>query len=165
MRPAWTSVPGDDWREVTDIAAAARLLPEIGSCAFLSIGRQELAVFADVPGVSFVARSLDPPDGDNALPGATWLTGRGPFTMEQETTLLRDHGIDVVVSKNAGGDATYAKIAAARELGIPVWFLARRPDDGTGAAGQKSLEKFQIHDSVERIVLAAVNFASSHPNR
>ena len=125
LRPAWTSVPGDDWREVTDIAAAARLLPEIGSCGFLSIGRQELAVFADVPGVSFVARSINPPDGDNALPGATWLTGRGPFTMEQETTLLRDHGIDVVVSKNAGGDATYAKIAAARDLSIPVVMIAR----------------------------------------
>ena len=31
------------------------------------------------------------------------------------------------MSKNAGGDATYAKIAAARELGITVIMVERPP--------------------------------------
>ena len=36
------------------------------------------------------------------------------------------HGIEIVVAKNSGGDATYAKIAAARGLGLTV-ILLRRP--------------------------------------
>jgi precorrin-6A/cobalt-precorrin-6A reductase len=40
---------------------------------------------------------------------------------------LKAHGIDVVVSKNAGGDATYAKIIAARNLGLPVIIIDRQP--------------------------------------
>lgn len=131
LRPAWAPVAGDDWRGVSDIAVAARMLPDMGNRAFLSVGRQELAAFAGVKGIAFVARSIDPPDGDNALPGATWLTGRGPFTVDQETALLKQHDIDVVVSKNAGGDATYAKIAAARDRSIPV-VMIDRPDPPPG---------------------------------
>jgi precorrin-6A/cobalt-precorrin-6A reductase len=39
--------------------------------------------------------------------------------------LLKQERIDVLVSKNSGGAATYAKIAAARKLGIPVVMIAR----------------------------------------
>ena len=38
---------------------------------------------------------------------------------------LREHKIDVLVSKNAGGDKTYTKIAAARVLSIPVVMIKR----------------------------------------
>jgi precorrin-6A/cobalt-precorrin-6A reductase len=41
---------------------------------------------------------------------------------------LRDHGIDVVVTKNAGGDGAYAKLAAARTLGLPVVMIDRPPE-------------------------------------
>ncbi|WP_333206417.1 precorrin-6A/cobalt-precorrin-6A reductase [Microcoleus sp. B5-D4] len=34
--------------------------------------------------------------------------------------------MDTIVSKNSGGNATYAKIAAARELGIPVVMVQRQ---------------------------------------
>jgi precorrin-6A/cobalt-precorrin-6A reductase len=39
---------------------------------------------------------------------------------------LIEHQIDTIVSKNSGGDATYAKIIAARELGIRV-VMVKRP--------------------------------------
>ena len=94
---------------------------------FLSVGRQELGAFAGIEGVAFVIRSIDPPESANPLPEAVYLTGRGPFTFDRETDLLKANDIDVVVSKNAGGDATYAKIAAARALSIPVVMVARRP--------------------------------------
>ena len=49
------------------------------------------------------------------------------FRLDAEAALMRDLGIDLLVSKNSGGEATYAKIEAARHLGLPVFLLARPP--------------------------------------
>lgn len=125
VRPAWVRQHGDDWRPADNTAHAAELTPKTGRRAFLSIGRQELKVFSELAGTHLVVRSIDPPAEDDLPPGATYLTGRGPFTVADEIALLRTHEIDVVVSKNAGGDATYAKIAAARESGLPVIMIGR----------------------------------------
>ena len=54
------------------------------------------------------------------------IGARGPFTIEGERELFEACGIDVVVSKNSGGAATEAKLAVAREHGLPVVML-RRP--------------------------------------
>jgi precorrin-6A/cobalt-precorrin-6A reductase len=40
--------------------------------------------------------------------------------------LLREHRIEVVITRDSGGPATDAKLTAARRLGLPV-VLARRP--------------------------------------
>ena len=37
----------------------------------------------------------------------------------------QERDIDLIVTKNSGGDATFAKIAAARELSIPVVMIDR----------------------------------------
>jgi precorrin-6A/cobalt-precorrin-6A reductase len=42
-----------------------------------------------------------------------------------------EHQIDAVVAKNSGGDATVAKLHAARGLGIPV-VLVERPSQPAG---------------------------------
>jgi precorrin-6A/cobalt-precorrin-6A reductase len=55
------------------------------------------------------------------------LLARGSFTLEDERQLLLEYQIDTIVSKNSGGGATYAKVAAARELGIPVVMVQRPP--------------------------------------
>ena len=51
----------------------------------------------------------------------------GPFDIDAEISLLQEHGIEVIVSKNSGGEATFAKLQAARAMGLPVVMLAR-PD-------------------------------------
>ena len=58
-------------------------------------------------------------------PDLRLLQARGPFDREAELRLLTDERIEVMVSKNSGGDATYAKIEAARALGLPVVMIAR----------------------------------------
>ncbi len=40
--------------------------------------------------------------------------------------MLTDHRIDIMVTRDAGGDSASAKIEAARELGLPV-IMVRRP--------------------------------------
>lgn len=126
-RPPWRPQRSDRWIHVGDAAAARLALPALGRRAFLSIGRQELAVFAGMPGLSYLVRLIDEPD--EALPLAHYdlVLGRGPFATEDEMALLREHDIAVVVTKNSGGVATYGKIEAARRLGIPVLMIDRPP--------------------------------------
>ncbi|MGY0465018.1 cobalt-precorrin-6A reductase [Kitasatospora sp. cg17-2] len=125
-RPGWTAVPGDDWHRVPSLDAAAALLPALGRRVLLTSGRQGLAAFAHLDGLHFVARSVDPPEPP--LPAALdVLLDRGPFTLDGERAVLREHRIDVVVTKDSGGAATAPKLTAARELGLPVVLVDRPP--------------------------------------
>lgn len=132
-RPAWQPGSGDDWRAVPSLAAAAALLPELGERIFLTTGRQGLAHFAALD-LRFLVRSVDPPEPP--LPQRTTvLLARGPFTVPGELALLREHHIDVVVTKNSGGSMTGAKLTAARELGLPVVMIQRPPLPPVASAG------------------------------
>ena len=93
---------------------------------FLALGRNEIGAFAQAPQHFYLVRSVDPVEPPLAVPRAFYVTGRGPFSEEDDNTLLIEHDIDVIVAKNSGGGATYGKIAAARALGLPV-ILLRRP--------------------------------------
>jgi precorrin-6A/cobalt-precorrin-6A reductase len=125
VRPAWQVQPGETWLDVASAEAAADALGPEPRKVFLSLGRLELGAFANAPHHHYVARTIDPP-GDVALPpDIRLLFGRGPFDREAETGLLAREKIDVLVSKNSGGAATYAKIEAARSLKIPVVMIAR----------------------------------------
>ncbi|WP_018875742.1 MULTISPECIES: cobalt-precorrin-6A reductase [unclassified Thioalkalivibrio] len=127
-RPSWEAGPEDRWIRVPDLAAAARALPELGRRVLLTTGRQHLEAFEAAPELDYVIRTIDPPEPPPALPRVTWIHARGPFTAEDEARLLREHTIDVLVTKDSGGDATAAKLQAARERGMPVVMVERPPD-------------------------------------
>ena len=59
------------------------------------------------------------------LPLADVVVARGPFDVAGDSALMRDHGIELVIAKNAGGKGAVAKIAAARALGVPVVMIDR----------------------------------------
>jgi precorrin-6A/cobalt-precorrin-6A reductase len=137
-RPGWQAGPGDDWRWVPSLAAAAELLPELGERVFLSTGRRSLPVFAGLDDLWFLARSVDPPEPP--LPRRLEvLLSRGPFTVEGELALMREHRVDMLVTKDSGGEMTTAKLLAARELGLPVVIVRRSPPPG-GVAAVETVE-------------------------
>jgi precorrin-6A/cobalt-precorrin-6A reductase len=125
-RPPWVALPGDRWIEVADAAAAVHALGEAPRHVFLALGKGEIRTFARAPQHYYLVRSVEPVDPPLAVPHASYVTGRGPFTEADDRALLAAHVIDLVVAKNSGGTATYGKIAAARALGLPV-ILLRRP--------------------------------------
>ena len=125
IRPGWSRLPQDDWIEVESIEAAVGAIPARAERIFLTIGRQQLAPFGSLRDKWCLMRSIDPPDSSMLLPPGELLLDRGPFSLDQELQLLKDYRIDAIVSKNSGGDATYAKIIAARQLGLPVVMVQR----------------------------------------
>jgi precorrin-6A/cobalt-precorrin-6A reductase len=127
VRSPWQKVEGDRWIEVEHNAAAAAALPGLANRTFLTIGRQELAAYASLKDQWFLMRMIDPPPADAVIPQGQVLLARGPFLLEDERSLLLTHNIKAIVSKNSGGEATYAKIIAARELCLPVVMIQRPP--------------------------------------
>lgn len=124
-RPGWRPGPGDRWYDVPSLAGAAEALPGLGRRVFLTTGRLGLAAFAGLTGLRFLVRSVEPPEPP-LPPDTRVILARGPFTVPDETELLRAHRIDVLVTKDSGGEATAAKLTAARDLGLPV-LIVRRP--------------------------------------
>ncbi|RVU36094.1 cobalt-precorrin-6A reductase [Hwanghaeella grinnelliae] len=126
-RPAWTPAPGDDWRLVPDLHAAAALLPALGGRAFLTVGSSDLGPFKEVPDVRLWARMIEPPAPEDLPKACTVIQGRGPFSLADEEAFLRENRIDILVTKNSGGAAAAAKLTAARGLGLPVVMVDRPP--------------------------------------
>jgi len=124
-RPAWEPRPGDRWTVVETAEKAAAALGETPRRVFLTAGRLELPAFAAAPQHTYLARTIDQPSDVPLPPSIRFLTDRGPFDTDAEERLLAAERIEVLVSKNSGGAATYAKIEAARRLGLPVVMIAR----------------------------------------
>lgn len=126
-RKPWQAGEGDRWIMVADMDGAAEAVRGLEDAVFLTVGRQELAPFEAAPDKRYVIRSVDPPDPMPRLRRVDLVLERGPFTVEGELALFDAHGIRTVVSKNSGGEATSAKLEAARRRGLPVVMVERPP--------------------------------------
>lgn len=127
-RPPWSLAGEDRWTEVQDMEAAARALGRRPLRVLLTIGRRDLAQFASQPQHFYVIRSVEPPPDDVLPKRCRVIPARGPFRLEDERRLFVTHRIQVLVTKNSGGDAASAKLAAAKEGPFPVIFVARPPE-------------------------------------
>ncbi len=123
-RAPWSPVDGDRWIEVADNMAAVAALGAQARRVFLTTGRLGLADFLQAPQHFYLVRTIDRPPPGDLPPRHALILERGPFTVESELSLMREAQIDLLVSKNSGGNSTYAKIAAARALGIGIVMIA-----------------------------------------
>jgi precorrin-6A/cobalt-precorrin-6A reductase len=124
-RAPWYREPGDRWIEADDFAAAAEALGAAPRRVFLGIGRTQLAPFAGHPQHFYLVRLVDPPRAPLPL-DAEVIIARGPFDLAGDRAMLAEHRIDIMVTRDAGGEGAFAKIEAARQLGLPV-LMVRRP--------------------------------------
>jgi precorrin-6A/cobalt-precorrin-6A reductase len=126
-RPPWMREAGDHWIEVATINEAVDALGIQRRTVFLTHGRLQLPAFARAPRHRYIVRAIDRPAEIDALPDCKLILARGPFSLADELALMKREQIEAVVTKNSGGRATYAKIEAARALGIQVVILSRPP--------------------------------------
>lgn len=125
LRPAWRKQPADSWIKVPNVKAAAGICRWLGKRIFLALGSGDLALFAEMSRAHFLLRVVDRPAAPLPLVNYDLIEARGPFTLEGERRLVMERGIDLIVARNSGGEATFAKIEAARELAIPVVLIDR----------------------------------------
>lgn len=167
-RPPWEPEEGDDWRSFDSWQEMADAIPA-GARVFLAGGTQSIEIFTKREDIHLWARALKV-EGRVGPPNTIFINAMPQSEAEERQTFL-DNGITLLCCKNSGGAASFAKIAAARSLGLSVWMLARhRPDmgqgmvqgmgrgmgrDGTGDAAGKQVANYHIHDTVEAIVAAA----------
>lgn len=131
-RQPWEEEKGDHWIHVSSIEDAASelvrnpLWRDLSCQVFLTTGRQHLAPFLAIKQHHFIVRVVDPVQSCERAHNVTYLPMRGPFKKEEEEALFLRYKVDILVSKNSGGVATYPKIQVARQLGIPI-IMVQRP--------------------------------------
>jgi precorrin-6A/cobalt-precorrin-6A reductase len=139
VRPMWDRTTEDRWIAVESPADAARTLQELGArSVFMTLGRRDLEAFAGLTDTRFITRMIEPPAQALPLARAELILARGPFTVDDEESLMRDHQVDALVTKASGGAATQAKIIAARNLSVPVVMVTR--PDMPGGPGAESVD-------------------------
>ncbi|MEE1610960.1 cobalt-precorrin-6A reductase [Microvirga sp. CF3016] len=138
-REAWVPQDGDRWIEVASMGEAVQALGEAPRRVFLTVGRLELASFAAAPQHTYLVRTIEPIGNALPVPNVVAIRDRAPFDEMAERLLMERERVDVVVTKNSGGAATYPKVAAARALGLPVIIVAR-PEKPSGVEEVASAE-------------------------
>lgn len=126
-REEWLPRAGDRWLEVNSMAEAAEQVGELGYKTLMTIGVQELGAFAGLEDVELVVRLMSEPPEDLGLARYETVISRPPYDLEAERALLRDKKIRLLVTKNSGGNATKAKLDAARLEGAAVIMINRPP--------------------------------------
>ena len=125
-RPAWVKQEGDQWHQFETWPELINALEDKKSVMLTAgqIDQKDIDLFGRFKGQKQYLRTAITPLSE--LPSSmSWIKGIGPFSKEREKAQFIKYGIDALVTKNSGGEATFAKIDVAREHGVPVFFLKR----------------------------------------
>ncbi|WP_086932120.1 precorrin-6A/cobalt-precorrin-6A reductase [Agarilytica rhodophyticola] len=126
QRPPWHAEADDNWFYYE---SWSQLLPHLDNkkSIFMTVGQLQQDVLNRIASNSqckVYLRTAAVPKVE--LPSnVNWIKAIGPFDIASENSFMIRHQIDVLVSKNSGGESTIAKLYAARDLKIPVFMLTR----------------------------------------
>lgn len=121
-RAPWQPQSADKWLDAVDFSSILDAVAPYRHPLW-TLGREPLAHLDEIPrSQHWTIRCLDSHPGHAR---ATIVAARGPFSLDGERALFDTQQTDVVISKNSGGAATEAKLAVARERGLPVIMLQR----------------------------------------
>jgi len=130
-RPDWEPPEGTVYAD--SYAAAAALLPTLGTRIMLTIGARQLKHFAALhERLTLFARILPvvgslQQAGEAGFTQDTILCLRPPFSREFNHSILREYKVDVLVTKASGAaGGVVEKVLAAQELGLKT-LMIRRP--------------------------------------
>jgi len=127
-RPPWQAVDEDQWILVDNWDKAKEAMHPFKR-PFVTIGRSAINEADSIPEHQFWLIRSAIADKLNQT-NYQIIKAIGPFSEEQELSLMKAHDIDVVVCKNSGGSTVDGKLKAARALKIPVIMLNRPETDG-----------------------------------
>jgi precorrin-6A/cobalt-precorrin-6A reductase len=136
VRPRWEIQDGDNWSLLDN---EDQLLNELALAVntgskniFYTNGQIDRKLALELDAIAALHEAFGPAQyivrsvKETELPQTSqWIQAIGPFNIEAEKALLEKYDIDLIVCKNSGGEATKAKLEAARELGIRVLMLQR----------------------------------------
>ena len=122
MRPQWVEPEGAGWIHVPTVRAAAEALP-VGANVFVTTGHEGLENFVARNDCKMIVRLIEPPSID--LGHVWWLEDAPPYSTEDERKVFEKYEFTHLVTKNSGGEATWAKMVVARERGVQVIVVAR----------------------------------------
>lgn len=126
-RQPWHQTECDQWIDITQWPEVMDKLKN-GSSLLISAGQIQQTVLDQLAGqAKKILLRTAMPVKINLADNVTWIKASGPFLLEHEKKLLEQHNIDAIISKNSGGESTYAKMKAAAEATIPVYQF-RRPE-------------------------------------
>lgn len=126
-RPSWPEGDDDVWIRVHDDAEAADLLPGLGTRVMLDIGTPHMDAFSALSSLWFLVRLAERPAETPPLADFELLCGRPPLSIEQESALLRQYAINLLVLRDSGLESGALQAHAARAVGLPVILLGRPP--------------------------------------
>ena len=106
VRLPWTPQPGDPWRS-SPTCRSGRRRPGTGAAPRLPQPRPARPPRLRRGAAAPLHRALRRPPSSRLPPDMRFLQARGPFDLAAESAAARDEKIDVIVSKNSGGGATY----------------------------------------------------------
>ncbi len=131
-----------DCIRATDHQQAALLACKIQRPILLTIGSRNLSSYVDAAKqcqIPLFARVLDHTESIAACDQAGLdkdkrIIGRGPFTLQQNCTLIRQHQIGVIVTKDSGiAGGVLEKIEAASLEGCTVIIVQRPQEDSANS--------------------------------
>ncbi|MCO6185798.1 cobalt-precorrin-6A reductase [Rhizobium sp. L1K21] len=124
MRAPWGKQDGDRWIDVGSLEEAANALPS-GARVFLALGRQYIGAFTKRNDCHFLIRMVDMPETELPFSSYRLIAAKPSSNPNEEAALLSENDITHIVCRNSGGKGAYAKIVAAREMGLPVIMIGR----------------------------------------